>query len=249
MNHFFPFRPAEDAAAATWITNRLQGFAASALSIVPAGFPAYTRIYHPAWRTIKEARTPVRWSEVARANHRVAHRRMQWPSIIGSSQVKQSQDPPTSSDNSFENPSEGSLPPEVARPLRHVLASYTTTAARCWFAVWEGFGCFSAEVQSSPSFEIPGRQLHLFWASIEAIEASFCESRFYHQSANLWWPDDQARCVATEIDFMTTYVAGPEEVIAALMARADLEVDLVEPSDGVTWASDTINPTLPTGFA
>ena len=115
--------------------------------------------------------------------------------------------------------------------------------------MWEGWGCLRAEVLSSPSFAIPGRQLHLFWASIEAIEASFCVPRVYHQSANLWWPDDQAWCVATEIDFMTTYVAATEEAVAALMESADLEVDVVEPSDGVTWASDTINPTLPDSSA
>jgi hypothetical protein len=249
MNHLFPFRPADGAAAATWITNGLQGFATSVVSIVPAGFPAYARIYHPAWRTIKGTRTPVRWSEVAKANHRVAHRLMQWPSIMGNYSLNQSQAPPASSRTSFEDPSVGSLPPEVARPLWHVLASHTTTAATCWFAVWEGFGCFPAEVQSSPSFEIPGRKLHLFRASIEAIEASFCGPQFYHQSANLWWPGDHAWCVATEIDFMTTYVAGTAEAIAALIARADLEVDMVEPSDGVTWASDTINPTPPEGPA
>jgi hypothetical protein len=251
MNHFFPFRPAPDAAPATWVTNRLQGFAASVVSIVPEGFPAYARIYHPAWRTINGTRTPVRWAEVAKANNRVAHRRMQWPSIMGSYHLNQSQVPPASSDISFltDFPSEGSLPLEVARPLWHVLASHTTTAATWWFAVWEGFGCFSEEVQSSPSFEIPGRRLHLFWASIEAIEASFCGPQFYHQSANLWWPDDHAWCVATEINFMTTYVAGTAEAIAALIARADLEVDMVEPSDGVTWASDTINPTPPEGPA
>jgi hypothetical protein len=189
----------------------------------------------------------VRWSEVAKANHRVAHRRMQWPSIMGSYHVNRSQAPPASADISFENPSEGSLPPEVARPLWQVLASYTTTAATCWFAVWEGFGCLTADVRSSPSFAIPGRQLHLFWGSIEATEASFCDPPSYHQSANLWWPDDRAWCVATEIDFMTTYIAGTDEAIAALMERVDLEVDEVEPSDGVTWASDTINPTLPEG--
>lgn len=48
---------------------------------------------------------------------------------------------------------------------------------------------------------------------------------------------------------MTTYAAGTDEAIAALMARADLEVDVVEPSDGVTWASDAINPMSPEGFA
>lgn len=48
------------------------------------------------------------------------------------------------------------------------------------------------------------------------------------QSANLWWPDDRAWCVATEIDFMTTYIAGTAEAIAAIVARADLEADIDE---------------------
>jgi hypothetical protein len=249
MNHLFPFKPADNAAAATWVANGLQGFATSVVSIVPAGFPAYARIYHPAWRTIKGIRTPVRWSEVAKANNRVAHRRMQWPGIMGSYRVNRSPAAPASSDISFEDPSQGSLPPELARLFWRVLESHTRTPATCWFAVWEGFGCLAAEVRSSRSFAIPERQLHLLWASIEAIEASFCDPQFYHQSANLWWPDDQAWCVATEIDFMTTYVAGTDEAIVALMACADLEVDVVEPADGVTWASDTINPTLPEGSA
>jgi hypothetical protein len=217
------------------------------MSIVPAGFPAYARIYHPAWRMINGTRTPVRWSEVAKANHRIAHRRMQWPGIMGSDPHYQN---PSEISFLTNFPNEGSLPPEVARPLWQVLAAFTTTAGTCWFAVWEGWGCLAADVQKSPSFAIPERRLHLFWASIEAIEASFCHvPPFYHQSANLWWPDDQAWCVATEIDFMSTYVAGTEEAIAALMARSDLEIDIVEPSDGVTWASDIFNPILPEGSA
>ncbi len=59
------------------------------------------------------------------------------------------------------------------------------------------------DVRSSPSFAIPERRLHLFWASIEAI--------------------------------------------AALKSHPVLEVDVVESSDGVTWASDTMNPTPPEG--
>lgn len=242
MSRLFPFKPADNAAAAAWVINGLQGFAESVVSIVPAGFPAYARVYHPAWRTFDQARTPVRWSEVATASRRVAHRQMQWPGISGSYQA-----PPAWADTSFQNPDEGSLPPEVARPLWQVLAAYTTTAARCWFAVWEGFGCLAADVLSGPSFTIPNRRLFLFQAPIEASEVSFCEPPFYHQSANLWWPDDRAWCVATEIDFMSTYVAGPAEAIAALAARADLEVDRVEPADGVTWASDTLNPAPPAG--
>lgn len=41
---------------------------------------------------------------------------------------------------------------------------------------------------------------------------------------------------------MSTYVAGTRECIAELTARQNLEAMTVEPSDGVTWASDQLNP-------
>lgn len=211
------------------------------LSIVPAGFAAYARVYHPIWHLDGLTRTAMRWAAVARANNRTAHRRMQWPSIIGSYALYQTQTLPFVSGDLFEHPAEGSLPPDVARPLWRTLAAHTTTPDRCWFAVWEGFGCLRADVRSAPAFDIPNRQLHLFSGPIQAIEATFGDPS-YHQSANLWWPEDRAWCVATEIDFVTTYIAGSRAAIAAVVGHAELESDEVESSDGVAWASDTINP-------
>ncbi|MBD2104294.1 hypothetical protein [Leptolyngbya sp. FACHB-261] len=237
MNMVFPFVPATNTAAAVWIEDRLQSFAESVLSIVPAKFSAYARVYHPAWQTINGQRTVIRWSDVATATNSVIHRQMQWPNIVDGYNPTH----PPALNGSFEEPSTGSLPPKVSRPLWQALAPHTTTPEYCWFAVWEGHGCLNALVPSSPSFAIPHRRFHLFHASIEAIEASFSDSSF-HQSANLWWPSDCAWCVATEIDFMTTYVAGTDAAIAALIACTELEVDKVEPTDGVTWASDTLNP-------
>lgn len=236
MNAAFPFRPADDAAPAAWVIDRLRGFAESVVSIVPAGFAAYARVYHPPSRMIDGAWAPVRWADVARATNRTPHRQMQWPSILGTFQAQ-----PNSIEASFQPPSEGHLPREIARSLWQTLAGHTTTSERCWFAVWEGSGALRADVRSAPSFEIPHRRLHLFTASIQASEASFDEPPF-EQSANLWWPDDRAWCVATEIDFMTTYIGGSALAIAEIVARPELEANVVEPSDGVSWASDTINP-------
>jgi hypothetical protein len=64
----------------------------------------------------------------------------------------------------------------------------------------------------------------------------------YFQSPSIWWPDDRAWCVETEVDGMSTYVGGTSECIAELGAHNDLEVMTVEPSDGVMWASDQLNP-------
>ena len=64
-----------------------------------------------------------------------------------------------------------------------------------------------------------------------------------YQSANLWWPEDRAWCVATEIDFNTIYIGGTLGLIDALLACEELEVYQVEPTDGVAYDGDTLNPT------
>ncbi len=63
-----------------------------------------------------------------------------------------------------------------------------------------------------------------------------------HQSANLWWPEDRTWCVATKIDFNTTYVTGAQGLVNALAACEALEVYQVEPTDGVAHDGDTLNP-------
>lgn len=47
---------------------------------------------------------------------------------------------------------------------------------------------------------------------------------FIRQSPNIWWPDDHAWCVASEIDYEFTYVGGSRELIDDLLALSCLEV-------------------------
>lgn len=67
------------------------------------------------------------------------------------------------------------------------------------------------------------------------------ETPFY-QSANLWWPEDRAWCVATEIDFVSTYVAGSQRLMDALLGCKAIEAYRVEPSDGTSYDGDAVNP-------
>src|SRR5690349_23203664 len=41
--------------------------------------------------------------------------------------------------------------------------------------------------------------------------------------ANLWWPDDRAWCVVTDIDLTSTYVGGSAGCIGELLAHTGLE--------------------------
>jgi hypothetical protein len=231
------YQSAPDASAASWIGAGLRGFAESVLSFVPAGFEAYARVFHPAWR--HEPDTPVSWREIAQANGRAAHRMMQWPSITGSYRFYERANQPGVWDH---EPDEGSLPRGLAPALMSVLARHTGTPQRCWFAVWEGWGCLSFERDAVPAFEIPARRLLLFTGPLTAVvRTSLCDEPWW-QSPNIWWPDDRAWCVETEVDAMTTYVGGTQKCIADLTAHPDLEAMTIEPSDGVTWASDRYNP-------
>jgi hypothetical protein len=60
--------------------------------------------------------------------------------------------------------------------------------------------------------------------------------------AGLWWPDDRAWCVATDVDLMTTYVGGSQSCVDALTADGDLEAMPVQPDQRITWDSDNLNP-------
>ena len=75
----------------------------------------------------------------------------------------------------------------------------------------------------------------------EALRASSePEMPIAYQSANLWWPADRAWCVHTEIDLNTTYVAGSQRLIDAVLASEKLEAYQLEPTDELV--NDAVNP-------
>ncbi|MFQ5555222.1 MAG: hypothetical protein ACE5GC_07635 [Acidimicrobiia bacterium] len=96
----------------------------------------------------------------------------------------------------------------------------------------------------APGVELPARAYFLFGGPVAAITESVTRRPFF-QRANIWWPQDRAWCVATEIVFMSTNVGGTEACIEALMASPELETAPVGIGDGVTYESDRINPEPP----
>jgi hypothetical protein len=61
------------------------------------------------------------------------------------------------------------------------------------------------------------------------------------QSPNLWWPEDRAWCVASEIDFDSTLVAGTAALVAELAAHPDLEAFEVGSGDSLQIDGDPVN--------
>jgi hypothetical protein len=68
----------EDVQAAGWIREGLHGFAVDVGSVVPHGFEASVRIFHPA---SAPGVAEVRWSDVAASTGRTVHPEMQFHAI------------------------------------------------------------------------------------------------------------------------------------------------------------------------
>jgi hypothetical protein len=63
----------------------------------------------------------------------------------------------------------------------------------------------------------------------------------WEDGPNLWWPDDHAWCVASEIDFPYTYVGGSQELIDAILEDPAIESLRATDRDGISYSSDKIN--------
>ena len=229
-----------DARAADWVVERVRGVAESVLSLVPVGFSDYLRVFHPAYRTGGSDRAAVTWAEIASANGKHMHAGVQLGSITGSERYEWQGQPGV-----FDEPPEtGNLPPELLEPLTGVLAGHTSTPGACYFAVWDGWGRLPPEIRSAPTFSVPDRSYHLLTGPIRAVRelADALQTTWAPQSPNLWWPQDRAWCVATEVDLKTTYIGADRSCVQDLLTMPEIEAATVSPDLGIDWLSDTLNP-------
>ena len=72
-----------------------------------------------------------------------------------------------------------------------------------------------------PLVRAPARAFMLYRGPLEA--AFWIADRCgWDQIPNLWWPEDRAWCVRTDIDLASTYIAGDEALIQDLLAESRL---------------------------
>jgi hypothetical protein len=234
------YEAAVDAGAADWVVAGLRGFGESVLSLVPAGFSAYLRVFHPAYGTDGPERADVTWAQIAAANRRHMHAGAQLGSITGSERYESEGQPGVFD----EPPATGAIPPDPLDRLTRVLARHTSTPGACSFAVWDGWGWLPPEVRSAPTFSVPHRTYHLLTGPVGAVRelADAWQPLRAPQSPSLWWPQDRAWCVATEVDLKTTYVGADPSCVRDLLSLPGVEAATVAPDLGVDWLSDTLNP-------
>jgi hypothetical protein len=220
---------ADDARPADWVVDGVRGFAESVLSLVPAGFPSYVRVFHPVRlsQPAQPSHDGVTWAELAAANGKRVHAGMQL-NAIGADL------------GDLTNWASGTLAPDLASILVTALARHTRTPDRCYFAVWEGFGGLSRDVALAPTFTLPNRRYHLLAGPVDAARVSVLGD-MRDQSPNIWWPEDRGWCVATEIDLQSTYVGCSAECLSEITSLDGVEAWAVPPETGVTFDSDTLN--------
>jgi len=251
-----------DPGPAGWVTEGISGFAVDVGSIIPAGFDSYARLLHPAYRRRDGADAEVPWSEVAASTGRTIHPEVQWSNLSG---VREH-----SGDRVGvlwdQEPEVGTLPRRQALTLGDLVSPHTTTPEHVWFCVWSGYGGLTIDpgrrpagsrgggdwlhARSSapgglePTVLLSDRDYHLFRGDISQVGVSYVESPSW-QSANLWWPEDRAWFVATEIDLSWTYVGGSHRYIESILDAADLEAISAQITDRIAHDSDLLNPPTP----
>jgi len=235
-------RPAEDAEAADWLSSRLlpwgTGPGSRVGAVIPTGFEAYARVFHPAMGGDDTTRE-VSWKEVAAWSGRTIHEQMQWEQITDPLGSTTDPRPWTQA------PAPGEVPLEIRRRLVSVLKEETMRPDLCWVLVWTGWGGFEPDLSfpSAPEIGLPGRDYLLFRGPLERLGQELICGPGPGELAgpSIWWPEDQRWCVATEVDFCWTYVAGSRGCISKVLSTPGLEALETRPEHRGDYTSDTVN--------
>ena len=124
---------------------------------------------------------------------------------------------------------------------------------------------FPPEIMNGPRVRLPARDYILFEGPLDAatemdgrlgdqvaaanpgidLAAHGLADEFTPQSPNLFWPEDQAWCVATEIDLDSTYVGGSQALAESIVRDGRFEALAAQLDDRIDRAGDEINPSPP----
>jgi hypothetical protein len=131
---------------------------------------------------------------------------------------------PQDSEADADNPS-GGPPADVLRAALTTLASYTATAAQGYAAIWEGWVSPPPPAPEAPRVEIPNRAMLLFTGPVEALRdapalAWYGSAARVFQEPHLVWPEDQAWCLACEVDEEIEFTVGCSTEASEALARA-----------------------------
>ncbi len=214
---------------AEWIAPRLHPFLTDVGSVIPVGYEAYARIFHPVplatggferWCRRRRAKRPYRPPRDAVPPHRHAARRATpdddpwlWSAHAGGRKPS-TRDPPRARRT-----------PAGGRGRRLVLRLGRVRWPR---RPGRRRACRAARPQLSPDR-----------GPIATALESALDAR--DQSAELWWPRDRTWFVSTEIDYAWTYLGGPAQLIDDVLGEPRLEALAASVTDKPFYDGDLLN--------
>ncbi len=169
-----------EVAAGDWVRDRLDhgpAWAATMHGVVPRGFEAYARIFHPAtrdrpvgraWPPLPHARHEkewaafedappeidverVTWALTALAFGTVMHPLAQWQRVVGPRIVEGEDGPRDAAGWRYADPQPGLLEPDLVVAIAQTLAAHTATPDDGFVAVWDGWGGIVGGMGYGPS--------------------------------------------------------------------------------------------------
>ena len=105
-----------------------------------------------------------------------------------------------------------------------ILATYTATPGSGYAAIWEGWAGGEPAPQA-PQVAIPNRAMLLFTGPVEVLRdapalAWYRSAARHYQAPHLVWPEDQAWCLACEVDEEIEFTVGCTDAAAHELARS-----------------------------
>jgi hypothetical protein len=218
--------------------------------MVPRGYPACARVFHPA--TLPNGQ-PVRWKDVAEQVEQQMHPLAQWHALVGSA------NPDDLADSRWSGgpPERGSLPQETWSRLCTILSREVTPDDLLFCAQWTGWASVSAWLASLsirgdargiedpdlPIFSLPplaGRDYLLLKAPLDKV-GEFVRLHPFERLPNMVWPSDRGWFLVSDIDFDSTLIGGSKDLIRSIIESASLEAASVHFADSLASDADTIN--------
>ena len=125
----------------------------------------------------------------------------------------------------FRNEADGVDPVGEDPALRHVLtilAKYTATPTAAYAAIWEGWTS-GDPAPEAPRVQVPNREMLLFTGPVGAMRdapaLAWYGSAQAYQEPHLVWPEDQAWCLACEVDEEIEFSVGCSDDAAQALAQ------------------------------
>jgi hypothetical protein len=118
----------------------------------------------------------------------------------------------------------GEAPVDPVHAALAALGSCTATPSKAYAAIWEGWTT-GALPPHAPRVEIPNRVMLLFTGPVEALRdapalAWYGSAAGIGQEPHLAWPEDQAWCLACEVDEEIEFTVGCSGEASQVLARA-----------------------------